>query len=84
MDEPVLIDGDKNHNPRKGTEILFGRLVRVISPTCDKNHNPRKGTEILHYIDINTPDTDADKNHNPRKGTEITLARLYVPNIPGK
>ena len=35
---------DKNHNPRKGTEMTLSmKMMRTYS---DKNHNPRKGTEI--------------------------------------
>ena len=37
--------GDKNHNPRKGTEVfLFHGFFSL--PVRDKNHNPRKGTEF--------------------------------------
>ena len=37
---------DKNHNPRKGTEIAVIVLRKKNPNQVDKNHNPRKGTEI--------------------------------------
>ena len=37
---------DKNHNPRKGTEIKRFVSSFIIFSSFDKNHNPRKGTEI--------------------------------------
>ena len=39
--------GDKNHNPRKGTEEdRVAQIKAQIAETRDKNHNPRKGTEF--------------------------------------
>ena len=38
--------GDKNHNPRKGTEGFDTSLTSLVSSVVDKNHNPRKGTEV--------------------------------------
>ena len=36
---------DKNHNPRKGTEMIRDLFILACN-YIDKNHNPRKGTEI--------------------------------------
>ena len=40
---------DKNHNPRKGTEIAKSFSAFVLPPAVDKNHNPRKGTEMVVF-----------------------------------
>ena len=42
--KPSIKGADKNHNPRKGTEICTQGLY-LLFPS-DKNHNPRKGTEM--------------------------------------
>ena len=44
--KPSIKGADKNHNPRKGTEILTLSYYHS-SLIFDKNHNPRKGTETL-------------------------------------
>ena len=41
---------DKNHNPRKGTEMYSIASCSTLIRSSDKNHNPRKGTEICHYL----------------------------------
>ena len=46
--KPSIKGADKNHNPRKGTEISSCLGTDGYRPTDDKNHNPRKGTEISH------------------------------------
>ncbi len=65
---------DKNHNPRKGTEIRHIRR-KIRRRRVDKNHNPRKGTEIL-TLSYYHSSLIFDKNHNPRKGTEIILEKI--------
>ena len=44
--KPSIKGADKNHNPRKGTEITY-LILPCLTIRADKNHNPRKGTEIL-------------------------------------
>ena len=39
--------GDKNHNPRKGTELAVLNGYVMAAAMRDKNHNPRKGTEYV-------------------------------------
>ena len=68
--KPSIKGADKNHNPRKGTEILVTWQLNQFE-YYDKNHNPRKGTEINPYTLIYPQIHSHDKNHNPRKGTEI-------------
>ena len=74
--------GDKNHNPRKGTEDLKSSKYSAISSREDKNHNPRKGTEEDRVAQIKAQIAETrDKNHNPRKGTELVVKVLISRGV---
>ena len=47
--KPSIKGADKNHNPRKGTEMYLYRRMDDNTEQ-DKNHNPRKGTEIKYGL----------------------------------
>ena len=52
--KPLFRGSIKNHNPRKGTETLYSKLIATPGYTI-KNHNPRKGTETPLQLLLHSP-----------------------------
>ena len=74
--KPSIKGADKNHNPRKGTEISSNSLMMVVSRLHDKNHNPRKGTEMFSSSEVSTGNGQPIRTIIPARGRKFHLYTL--------
>ena len=66
---------DKNHNPRKGTEMIRDLFILACN-YIDKNHNPRKGTEMFSSSEVSTGNGQPIRTIIPARGRKFHLYTL--------